>query len=300
MISIRFQLYFENSNTPLVSVFRGNILAILQVFDFTLGPRILMQNRYLVWNVLCRNVASRYRGSALGFVWSFMYPLMMLSVYTFVFSVVFKARWGAEAFSGNSASFPLLMFCGMAVFNIFSESVNFSVGLVVSNPGFVKKVIFPLEVLPFCSVLTSLFFGLAWFALLLIGMLFFLGTVPWTILLLPLTLAPILLISLGVSLFVASLGVYLRDIQQVVGIVTQVLFFMTPIFYPASVVPERYRWVLELNPLSTVVDQTRNLFLFGRLPDFWPMITVYIVAVLTFQLGLVWFTNTKKGFADVL
>lgn len=273
---------------------------MLQIFDLTLGPRIVVRNRNLMWNILKRNVASRYRGSALGFIWSFVHPLMMLAVYTFVFGIVFKARWGTDMLANNNAAFPLLMFCGMAVFNIFSESVNSSAGLVVGNPGFVKKVIFPLEVLPICNVLTSLIFGLAWFALLLVGGGIFLGTVSWTIILLPLTLVPVLLIAMGVSFWVASLGVYLRDIQQLVGIVTQVLFFMTPIFYPASIVPEKFRWILEINPLSIVVDQTRNLFLFGQVPDVYPMLILYAAAIAIFQLGLVWFSNTKKGFADVL
>lgn len=276
------------------------MLPILQLFDLSFGPRIALQNRSLIWRILQRNVASRYRGSVLGFVWSFIYPLMMLAVYTFVFGVIFKARWGEGTFATNNVAFPLLMFCGMAVFNIFSESVNSSATLVVGNPGFVKKVIFPLEVLPFCNVLTSLIFGLAWFVLLFVGTVIFLGTVSWTIILLPLTLIPVLLMALGLSFWVASLGVYLRDIPQLVGIVTQVLFFMTPIFYPLSIVPERFRWILELNPLSIVVEQTRNLFLFGRVPDLWPMLILYVVAIAIFQLGLVWFSNTKKGFADVL
>ena len=259
-----------------------------------------MKHRGLIWNVLRRNVASRYRGSALGFVWSFAHPLMMLGVYTFVFSVVFKARWDTGALPDSGAAFPLLMFCGMAMFNIFSESVNTSASLVVNNQGLVKKVIFPLEVLPLCNVLTSLIFGLAWFVLLFAGTAFFFGQIHWTMLLLPLTLVPLLLITCGVSFLVASLGVYLRDIQQLVGIITQMLFFLTPIFYPISVVPEKFRWLLQINPLSFIVDQTRNLFLLGRVPDFWPLLFSYVLGLLIFQLGLVWFANTKKGFADVL
>jgi ABC-type polysaccharide/polyol phosphate export systems, permease component len=273
---------------------------LLKLFDVTLGPRLLLQHRTLVLHLLKRNIAARYRGSVLGLFWSFANPLLMLSVYTFVFGIVFKARWGQESFGNNPAAFPLLMFCGMAVFNIFSESVNTSPSLIVGNPSFVKKVIFPLEILPICNVITSLVFGLAWFALLFVGTAYFLGALSWTMLLLPLTLLPMIFIAMGVSLLLASLGVYLRDIQQLVNIATQILFFMTPIFYPIQVVPEKYRWVLQCNPLSVIVEQTRGLFLFGQVPDVKALLLIYIVALVVFQLGLVWFVKIKKGFADVL
>ena len=274
-----------------------NLLALLHPL---LGARIVLRNRDLLRQMLRRNIAARYRGSAMGFAWSFAHPLMMLAVYTFVFGVVFKARWGMETFGDNRAAFPLIMFCGMAVFNVFSESVNASTVVVVNNPGYVKKVVFPLEMLPLCNVLTALVFGLAWFALLFCGTLVFLHQVSWTMLLLPVTLVPLLLLSAGVSFFVASLGVYLRDVQQIVGIVTQMLFFMTPIFYPVAVVPENLRWILEINPLSSVVEQTRLLFLYGKLPDPVSVLGMFAVSFVVFQLGLAWFVKTKKGFADVL
>lgn len=273
---------------------------VLKLFNPMLGVRIVLQHHNLIRQLLLRNVATRYKGSALGLVWSFAHPLMMLGVYTFVFGVVFKARWGVEHFGDSRAAFPLIMFCGMAVFNVFSESVNNSTSLIVGNAGLVKKVIFPLEILPLCGVLTSLVFGMAWFALLLAGTALFLQQISWTMVLLPVLLFPLLLLSAGVCYFVASLGVYLRDIQQVVGIVTQMLFFMTPIFYPASIVPEQVRWILEINPLSPLVEQTRNVFLFNALPDFWPTVTVWLISGIVFQLGLAWFMKTKKGFADVL
>lgn len=274
-----------------------NIFALLNPL---LGLRILVRNRDLLRQMLTRNIAARYRGSALGCIWSFAHPLMMLAVYTFVFGVVFKARWGIESLQDNRAAFPLIMFCGMAVFNVFSESVNTSTNVVVTNPGYVKKVVFPLELLPFCNVLTSLIFGLAWFALLFIGTVFFLEQISWTMLLLPVTLLPLLLLSAGVSFFVASLGVYIRDTQQLVAIVIQMLFFMTPIFYPVSLVPEKLRWVLTLNPLTTIVEQTRVLFLYGQAPDPASCFKVLVVSLVVFQLGLAWFVKTKKGFADVL
>lgn len=224
------------------------MFVLLKLFNPLLGIRILTQHRDLLMQILKRNIASRYRGSVLGLVWSFAHPLMMLAVYTFVFGIVFKSRWGGAGFGDNNAAFPMIMFCGMAVFNVFAESVNSSAGLIVGNPSYVKKVIFPLEILPIGNVLTSLVFGLAWFVLLLIGTVLLLHQISWTMLLFPFTLFPLLLISCGVSLFIASLGVYLRDIQQLISILTQMLFFMTPIFYPISIVPEKLRWILEFNP----------------------------------------------------
>jgi lipopolysaccharide transport system permease protein len=274
--------------------------SILALLNPMLGARIVLRNRDLLTQMLIRSVAARYRGSLLGFVWSFAYPLMMLAVYTFVFGIVFKARWGIAGLEDNRAAYPLIMFCGMAVFNIFSESVSVSTGVIVHNPSFVKKVVFPLEILPLCTVLTSLVFGMAWFALLLLGIALFLQQVFWTMLLLPLALLPLLFLSAGVSLLMASLGVYLRDMQQLVGIVLQMLFFMTPIFYPVSLVPESLRWVLHGNPLTAVVEHTRMLLLYGQLPDALPFLASLLFSLVVWQLGLAWFVKTKKGFADVM
>lgn len=273
---------------------------MLDMFNPLLGIRLVIRHKELLWQMLLRNIAARYRGSVLGLVWSFAHPLMMLSVYTFVFGIVFKSRWGAGVLEQNSAAFPLIMFCGLCVFNIFAESISHSTGLIVNNPSYVKKVIFPVEILPLCTVLTALAFGLAWFVLLFLGTVIFLHQLSWSMLLLPLTLIPLLLFTAGISYLVASLGVYLRDIPQLVGIATQVLFFMTPIFYPLSIVPERLRWILEMNPLSSMVNQTRELFLFGKLPELLPCLLMFAVSFVVFQLGLAWFMKTKKGFADVL
>lgn len=278
----------------------GGVKNILSLFNPFLFVYIVHQNKDLFLQMLSRSIASRYRGSVLGFFWSFVHPLVMLSVYSFVFGVVFKARWGIDILENSRASFALIMFCGMAVFNIFSESIATSTSIVIANPGYVKKVVFPLELLPLCNVVTSFVFGLAWFVLLLFGSLFILKNIPWTIIFLPVTLVPLLLFSGGISFLLASLGVYLRDMQQIVGVVTQILFFMTPIFYPISIVPEKLRWILQLNPLSTIVEQTRRLFLYGQTPDPLLCFAVLFFSFVVFQLGLAWFVKTKKGFADVM
>ena len=175
-----------------------------------------------------------------------------------------------------------------------------SCGCVTGQPNLVKKVIFPLEILPLSQVLTTFALGTAWFVLLLLGAYFILGFVGWTMLLLPIVLLPLMVFTLGVSYFVASLGVFVRDTQYVVGVILQVLFFATPIFYPVSAVPERLRWVLNWNPLTVFIEQARNVFLYGRLPDWAFLGWASLVSLVVLQLGYFFFVKTKKGFADVL
>lgn len=272
---------------------------LLAVFDIFALSRVILRNRDLLFQMTQRIVEQRYRGSALGLVWSFVQPLMMLCVYTFVFSVVFKARWGVDT-DGGKGSFAVIMFCGMAIFNIFSESVSTSCGVVASNPNLVKKVIFPLEILPVSQVCATFINGLAWFVLLFLGSIFILGFWGWTMLLLPIVLLPLLVFTLGISYVVAALGVFIRDTQYVIGIVLQILFFATPIFYPISAVPARLRWVLEMNPLTIYIEQARNVFLYGSMPSWKFLGVATLVSVVVLQLGFFFFHKTKKGFADVL
>ena len=259
-----------------------------------------LKNTNLIRLITKRCIEARYRGSFLGLVWSFAYPLLMLAVYSFVFGVVFKARWGIEALENNSAAFPLIMFCGLTVFNIFTESVNSSTLAIITNVSYVKKVIFPLEILPLANVLTAFFFGIAWFILLILGIFIFIGNISFTILFIPLTIIPLFLLSLGMSFFVSALSVYIRDTQQAVAIITQILFFMTPIFYPISAVPENLRWILLCNPLTSIVEQTREIVLYGNMPEMPTIGWIFFFSIVIYQLGLSWFTKTKKGFADVL
>ena len=246
-----------------------------------------------------RGIEMRYRGSLLGVLWSFVQPLMMLCVYTFVFSVVFKAKWGV-ATDGGKGSFAVIMFCGMAMYNLFSESISTSCVCVVNNPNLVKKVIFPLEILPLTQVLSTFINGLSWFILLFIGSWLILGFVGWTMLLLPIVMIPHVIFTLGISYIAASLGVYVRDTAYVIGVILQVLFFATPIFYPVSAIPERLRWVLELNPLTVFIEQARQVFLYGNLPDWKFLAVAMLVSLLILQLGFFFFSKTKRGFSDVL
>lgn len=258
----------------------------------------LWRNRELIKASAKREVLGRYRGSALGLLWSFFNPLLMLAVYTFVFSVVFKARWNLE--SDSKTEFALVLFVGLIVFSLFSESINRAPTLVLNNPNYVKKVIFPLEILPVITLLSALFHGFVSLSVWLLAYLLFFGLPHATALWLPLIILPLLLCILGLSWALASLGVFLRDVSQFIGTVLTVLMFMTPIFYPVTALPEEFRQWLYLNPITMVVEQAREVLYWGRPPDF-VILGIYASASAVISwLGFAWFQKTRKGFADVL
>lgn len=259
----------------------------------------LWARRDLLMQIVQRNIQSRYKASMFGLFWMLATPLFMLAIYTFVFSVVFKARWGDD-FGDSRTAFALIMFCGISVFNIFSESISCSVGVIPGNQNYVKKVVFPLEILPVAAVLSALVFGLVSIAILLAGLGLFLHTLTITAICLPLILLPLLLLSTGLAWFVASLGTYFRDLQHAIGILLQMLFFMTPIFYKIEQLPESFRFFLQLNPLASVIQQSRRILIFGQWPVWGELLLLIGVSLLIFQLGYIWFMKTKRGFADVL
>lgn len=260
--------------------------------------RSLVTNHMLLTGLIKREIVGRYRGSVMGLLWSFFNPVLMLAVYTFVFSVVFKARWAGE--SESKAEFAMVLFSGLMVFNLFAENINRSPSLILGNVNYVKKVIFPLEILP-AVVLGSAGFHfmvslLAW----LIFHLLFLGFPPATVLLLPLALLPLMLLSLGFGWFLASLGVFLRDIGQVVGVLTMVLMYLTPVFYPVSILPLEYQRWMKINPLTSSIEQARNVMMWGIGVDWFSWIWQMLLGLVIAWLGFVWFQKTRKGFADVV
>jgi len=240
----------------------------------------------------------RYQGSIMGLLWSFLNPVLLLTVYTLVFSGVFKSRW-AGADTGHT-QFAVVLFSGMLVHGLFAEVLNRAPSIVVGNGSYVKKVVFPLEVLSVVSLGASLFHTAVSLIVLVLASLLLNGAVPWTLVLLPVVLLPLCILSLGCSWVLASLGVYLRDVGQVVGVLTTVLLFLSPVFFPLSAIPERWRSVMLANPLTFIIEQSRNVLIWGRLPD-WTGLGLYCLAALLFAwLGYAWFQKTRKGFADVL
>lgn len=255
-------------------------------------------NRSLIMQMAWRDVAGRYRGSMMGLVWSFLNPVLMLVVYTFVFSVVFKAKWGGV--DEGRVQFALVLFVGLIVHGLFAEVLNRSPSLIVGNVSYVKKVVFPLEILPFIALLSALFHTLVSVLVFLVAFAVMSGHLSWSMLLAPLVFFPLILLAVGLSWFLASLGVFVRDISQAIGIITTVMLFMAPVFFPLSALPESYHIYIMANPLTFIIEQAREVLVWGRMPDFVGLTAYCVVALLIFFGGFFWFQKTRKGFADVL
>ncbi len=261
--------------------------------------RSLTAHAQLIRQLTQREIVGRYRGSVLGLAWSFFNPLLMLVVYTFVFSVVFKAKWGLPE-AQDQSGYAVILFAGMVVHGLFAECVNRAPNLVLANPSYVKKVVFPLETLPWISMGAALFHTLVSVVVLLLSVWIVRGGVEPTVLWMPVILFPLVLGTMGVCWFLASMGVYLRDIGQSIGIVTTVLLFVSPVFFPVSALPARFQTWMLLNPLTFIIEQTRNVLIWGKMPD-WLGLGVYtLVSCLVAWGGFYWFQRTRKGFADVL
>ena len=234
----------------------------------------------------------------MGVLWSFITPLLMLTVYTFVFSVVFKARWSVE--SSSVAEFGMVLFAGLIMFNIFAECIGRAPVLILANVNYVKKVVFPLEILPVIVVSSALFHTAISLIVLLVAAAALNGGLSLTVLALPFVLVPLLLLCLGVSWFLAATTVFIRDIAQTTGLVSALLLFLSPIFYPVSMIPEAYQPLMNMNPLTTPVEQLRLIVMLGQWPD-WGVLALHtLMGLVAAWAGYAWFQKTRKGFADVL
>lgn len=271
--------------------------------NFSANPRemvgSLWRNKALIRNLVHREVVGRYKGSMLGIFWSLATPIFMLAVYTFVFSVVFNARWGSGG-TGSKTEFALVLFAGLMVFNLFAECISKAPGLILANANYVKKVVFPLEVLPWVSMGSALFQFVVSLGVWLVAYLLLFGLPHWQVVLMPFVLVPLVLFVMGLSWALASLGVFLRDVGQLIGVVITVLMFLTPIFYPASALPAAYQPLMFLNPLTAPIEMVRGLMYWGKLPNL-TMLALYGAGSLCVAiLGFAWFQKTRKGFADVI
>jgi len=223
----------------------------------------------------------------------------MLAIYTFVFGVIFHSCWNNE--SDSKTEFALILFAGLIVFNLFAECVNRSPLLILSNVNYVKKVVFPLEILPWVALGSAVFHALVSWSVWIIAYLFLFGIPHITFLFLPLVMLPLMFLIIGITWWLASLGVYLRDVSQFVGIFVTVIMFLSPIFYPLSALPEGLlRYILLLNPITIVVEQVRDVTYWGRVPDFGRLGISLSIGIIIAWLGFIWFQKTRKGFADVI
>ena len=261
-------------------------------------PASLWRHRALIRLLATRDALGRYRGSVLGIVWSFFNPLLMLTVYTFVFSGVFKTRWTSDG--ASTAEYALVLFAGLIVFSLFAECLTRAPTLIISNVNYVKKVAFPLEILPWVNLGAAAFHLVVSLGVWLLVYMLLFGFPPVTALLLPIVLIPLILVTMGLSWFLAAFGVFVRDVAQIVGVITSALIFLSPIFYPIQALPENLRPYLYLNPLTLAVEQVRDVLIWGR-PLVWTHYGAFLLVGAVFAtLGFAFFQKTRKGFADVL
>lgn len=260
----------------------------------------LWRNRQLVLQMTKREVVGRYQGSAFGLAWSFLNPVFMLIVYTFVFSEIFKSRWGGIGGDVSKTQFAVVLFVGMIVLSLFSEVLNRAPGLILSHVNYVKKVVFPIEILPVIAMGAALFHSFISLAVLMSAFALFNGYLHWTAIFIPLVMLPLVILTMGLAWILVSLGVFLRDVGQTIGIITTVLMFLSPVFYPATAVPERFRPFIMANPLTFIIEQSREVLIWGHLPN-WLGLGIYtVLATVIAWGGFAWFQKTRKGFADVL
>ena len=270
--------------------------------DFSASPLALVgsfrTNFQLIKSLTKREVYGRYRGSLFGVLWSLINPLFTLLIYTFVFGVVFKSRWAGGVES--KSEFALVLFSGLMVFNLFSECIVRSPRLIIDNANFVKKVIFPLEVLSIVSLLTSVFHFLVSLFVWLLAYTFVFGKPSITVLAVPLILIPLFLMTLGMSWILNSLGTYFRDLLQIIGPFVMSLMFLSPIFYSISSIPKGYQSLVYINPLAQIIESFRGALYFEIMPDLTFIFFYYLGSLLILFLGFWFFQRTRKGFADVL
>ncbi|WP_245307637.1 MULTISPECIES: ABC transporter permease [unclassified Mesorhizobium] len=262
-----------------------------------------MRLRELIFSLISREIAGRYRGSALGLLWSLLNPLFMLAVYTFVFGVVMKSRWtmpDQHNATHSTGEFAVILFCGLIVFQFFAEVISLSPGLIVANSNYVKKIVFPIQILPVVSAGAALFHAAVSLVVLLVFAYVVFGSVPLTVFLAPVVFAPFVVMVIGIAWTLASIGVYFRDMSQIVSPLVTATMFLSPVFFQRTALPSWLRPWLSLNPLAIPVESFRNVVLFGVAPD-WPALGYYsLVAIAVALLGYQFFQKTRRGFADVL
>lgn len=288
----------NTTNTPL-SPAQGINPHASQPTSLVALAKSLWRNRQLIVQMTRREVAGRYKGSVMGLAWSFFNPVFMLAVYTFIFSVVFKARWGIGG-EESKTQFAVVLFVGMIVHGLLAEVLNRAPGLILGNVNYVKKVVFPLEILPIISMGAALFHSLVSLGVLLIAFALFNGYLHWTAALAPLVVLPLVILTLGLAWMLASLGVFLRDVGQTIGIITTVMMFLAPVFYPITALPEELRPWIMANPLTFIIEQAREVLIWGRLPNWLGLGLYTLLASAVAWAGYAWFQKTRKGFADVL
>jgi lipopolysaccharide transport system permease protein len=259
----------------------------------------LKAHKHLIKILVRQDLLSRYQGSALGLAWAMLTPLLMLGVYALVFGEILQVRWPGEQ-SGSALTFAASLFSGLTVLGFFADAVGRSPQLIVAQQNYVKRLVFPLHLLPLVAVCSSAILVVLGALVLLLFVGLGLGHWPLSFVALPLVLFPVALLAAGLSCFLSALGVYLRDISQVVGLALSALTFLSPVFYPLSAVPVQWRWLFALNPVAVPIEQLRLISVVGHWPDWYALGTATVLGFTVLWLGLAWFQRVRDGFADVL
>jgi len=258
----------------------------------------IWKHRRLTWVMSKREVIGRYKGSIMGLLWSFFNPLLMLAVYTFFFTEVFQARW--KQGSESHGEFAIALFAGLMIHNFFAECATKSPITMIGNANYVKKIVFPLEQLPLIGMFSALFHFLVSMVVLVVFEIIFFGKIPATFILFPVVVIPLLAVSCGVCWLLSALGVFLRDLQQSVGIIVILMMYTSPLFFPPEMMPEKFRLLLALNPLTLLMNEARAVMIWGDVPDMAALSRYTVIAVVFAWLCFMVFQKTRKGFADVL
>ena len=259
----------------------------------------LWRQKNLIIALTRREIEGRYKGSLFGIFWSVLTPLMMVSVFTFVFGEIFQSKW-AGAKSTNHLDFAAALFSGLLVYNLFAECIAKAPGLVTSNPNYVKKIVFPLEVLSIVAVLAALFHFLVAYAVVIVLVLFSGWELTATVFLTPVIILPFLVLVMGLTWLISALGVYLRDIGQIISPLLTAMMFLSPVFYPLSSVNPKLQWIYHLNPITFVVEDLRGALLHNQGPDWREWLAYSIVSATVMAVGFLFFQRTRKGFSDVI
>ncbi|MDP9840709.1 lipopolysaccharide transport system permease protein [Neorhizobium huautlense] len=263
--------------------------------------RAIYRNRTLILRLARRETEARFRGSFLGILWVTIVPVTMLLIYSIVFGSILKSGWrGPQGDETSRFSFPMLLFIGLTLFGILSETINRSPSLILENKSYVKKVSFPLEILPVVALLSTLINAGISFLIFMVFYVLLYGLPPHTIAYLPFVIFPFAILCLGIAYFLASLGVFLRDLKHITGPFTTAILFLSPVFYSIQTLPEQYRYLMYLNPMTPVVNQARDVIFWGAPPAIVEWLVMFSASFLVYLLGSAWFSRTQKAFADVI
>jgi lipopolysaccharide transport system permease protein len=258
----------------------------------------IFSNRYLLIQLTKKEIQARYKGSYLGILWSFIMPLVMLTIYTFVFSEVFEVKWDIN--TTNKFDFAIILFAGLNAFNMFSEVLNRSTGLVAAHTNYVKKVIFPLEILPVSISLSALFNCSIGYLILIVANLILNRFISRYCYMIVFAIIPLILITIGISYIISSISVYVKDMGNVISILTVVLMYMSPIFYSLDAVPQKFVNICKINPMTYIIGNIRNVLLYNKSIEVKSFIISIITSSFILVIGYIIFNRVKEGFADVL